>query len=104
MCSILMVMIQSFANSHLEAFFFDEVTPKGVGWVNVKKIVRRKLHALDAAVNITDLKSPPGNKLEALKGNWSGYFSIRINDQWRVVFKWMPQANGPTEVNVVDYH
>lgn len=97
-------MIQSFASSHLEAFFYDEITPKGAGWINVKKIVRRKLQAVNAALSVTDLKSPPGNKLEALKGNWSGYYSIRINDQWRVVFKWKTNANGPTDVDVVDCH
>lgn len=99
-----LLMIQSFANSGLEAFFFEELTPKGVGWNNVKKIVRRKLLAMDAAVSVADLKSPPGNKLEALKGSWSGYYSIRINDQWRVVFRWETKADGPTEVDVVDYH
>ena len=97
-------MIQSFASSDLEVFFYDETTPKGAGWINVKKIVRRKLQAVNAALNVSDLKSPPGNKLEALKGNWSGYYSIRINDQCRVVFKWKTNTDGPTDVDVVDYH
>ncbi len=57
---------------------------------------------LDYAYDLKDLRSPPGNKLEALKGNLVGYHSIRINDQWRVVFRWTD--NGPTDVDILDYH
>ena len=97
-------MIQSFADKHLEIFFFDDKVPRKVGWSNVSKIVRRKLAALDAAYKLSDLKTPPGNQLEALSGDLAGYYSIRVNDQWRVVFKWPTNANGPSEVDVVDYH
>lgn len=97
-------MIQSFANKDIENFFFDEKTPRGAGWSNVRKVVRRKLTALDVAYGLSDLKAPPGNQLEALKDDLLGYHSIRVNDQWRVIFKWPAGAQGPSEVDVVDYH
>lgn len=56
---------------------------------------------LEYARDLKDLRSPPGNRLEALEGKWAGYYSIRINDQWRVVFGWDRE---PFEVRVVDYH
>ena len=97
-------MIGSFADKDLENFFLNEKVPRGVGWANVQKIVRRKLFALDAAQKISDLKAPPGNQLEALKDDLFGYHSIRVNDQWRVIFKWSSADQGPLEVDVVDYH
>ena len=57
---------------------------------------------LDYAHQLDDLRAPPGNRLEALKGSLAGFHSIRINDQWRVIFRWTDA--GPTEVDVVDYH
>lgn len=60
------------------------------------------LTALDAAVELTDLRFPPGNNLEALKGNRAGQHSVRINRQWRIFFRWTP--NGPADVEIVDYH
>jgi len=56
----------------------------------------------DYAVQLADLASPPGNRLEALRGDLEGQYSIRINDQWRVVFRWTP--TGPTDVDIRDYH
>ena len=97
-------MIGSFADKDLENFFLNEKVPRGVGWANVQKIVRRKLFALDAAHKISDLKAPPGNQLEALKDDLLGYHSIRVNDQWRIIFKWSSADQGPLEVDVVDYH
>ena len=97
-------MIQSFANKELENFFLNEKVPRGVGWANTHKVVRRKLAALDAAHRIADLKAPPGNQLKALKDDLLGYHSIRVNDQWRVLFKWPSNAQGPSEAAVVDYH
>ena len=97
-------MIQTFATRSLEDFFVEEKIPRGAGWSNVRKIVRRKLAALNAAQKISDLKAPPGNQLEALKDDLLGYHSIRVNDQWRVIFKWPSGANGPSEVDVIDYH
>jgi proteic killer suppression protein len=60
------------------------------------------LTALDAAREFKDLRSPPGNRLEALSGDRQGQFSIRINGQWRICFKWT--SEGPTDVQIVDYH
>jgi len=54
------------------------------------------------AAQINDLKSPPGNKLKSLRGDLQGFYSIRINDQWRIIFKWI--NNGPHEVRITDYH
>ena len=57
---------------------------------------------LDYAEQLTDMMSPPGNRLEALKGDLAGYYSIRINDQWRVIFRW--EGASPTDVDIRDYH
>ena len=65
-------------------------------------VVLRKLDMLAAAHTLNDLRSPPGNHLEALKGNLEGFYSIRINDQWRVVFRW--ETGGAHQVRVTDYH
>ncbi len=70
----------------------------------MKNVVRRKLQALDSAAVVADLKAPPGNRLEAMKGKWTGFYSILVNDQWRIVFKWNDTMPGPSEVDVVDYH
>ena len=68
----------------------------------IRSVAERKLQMLDDAVELRDLRSPPGNRLEQLSGNRSGQHSIRINDQWRVCFIW--GANGPEGVEIVDYH
>jgi len=70
--------------------------------VNIAKVTRRKLRQLEIANRLEDLKVPPGNHLEALKGNRSGQYSIRINDQWRVCFRWT--EGGADGVEIVDYH
>jgi proteic killer suppression protein len=62
----------------------------------------RKLHQLDAARTLDDLRSPPGNRLETLRGDRAGQMSIRINDQWRICFRW--ESDGVYEVQIVDYH
>jgi proteic killer suppression protein len=64
--------------------------------------MQRKLKLLDAATKLQELRVPPGNRLEALKGNRKGRHSIRANDQWRVCFCWKP--DGPHDVEIVDYH
>ncbi len=94
--------IQSFADRTAEAFFVDGTTPKGVGWSTLSRVVVRKLDMLDYAGQLSDLGSPPGNRLEALKGEMKGMYSIRINEQWRIVFRWTD--SGPTEVQIRDYH
>jgi proteic killer suppression protein len=75
---------------------------KGVGWANVARVAARKLDMLDYAAVRTDLASPPGNRIEALKGSLRGFHSIRINDQWRIVFRWID--SGSAEVDIRDYH
>ena len=70
--------------------------------MNIAKVARRKLRQLEIAIRLEDLKVPPGNHLEALKGNRSGQYSIRINDQWRVCFRWTD--GGADDVEIVDYH
>jgi proteic killer suppression protein len=94
--------IQSFAKAELREFFEEGKVPKGAGWQGVKKIVARKLDMLHYAHALNDLKSPPGNQLEALKDDLKGWHSIRVNDQWRVVFEWTNQ--GPVKVQIRDYH
>ena len=69
---------------------------------NIVRVALRKLIAINAAERLADLAVPPGNELEALKGPWQGWHSIRINDQWRVVFHWTNK--GPAEVAIRDYH
>ena len=61
-----------------------------------------KFDILNAAKSLEDLKSPPGNRLEALKGDWKGFHSIRINIQWRIVFRW--QSSNVHKVQIIDYH
>jgi proteic killer suppression protein len=94
--------IQSFASPAVERFLREGQRLKGVGWTNVGRVAARKLDMLDYAAVLTDLASPPGNRLEALKGNLRGFHSIRINDQWRIVFRWTDA--GPAEVDIRDYH
>jgi proteic killer suppression protein len=69
---------------------------------NVAKVATRKLAQLDAANTLEFLRSPPGNRLEALKGDRAGQYSIRVNDQFRLSFRWTTE--GPTDVEMVDYH
>jgi proteic killer suppression protein len=71
-------------------------------FANIAKIARRKLRQLEIANRLDDLKIPPGNRLEALKGDRSGKYSIRINDQWRLCFRWTDA--GAEDVEIVDYH
>ena len=69
---------------------------------NIARSALRKLIALDAAEQLYQLSVPPGNRQEALKGKGVGWHSIRINDQWRIIFHWT--INGPSEVEIIDYH
>jgi proteic killer suppression protein len=69
---------------------------------NIEAVAQRKLQMLDDAVELRDLRSPPGNRLEMLTGDRAGQYSIRINDQWRVCFVWTD--TGPESVEIVDYH
>ncbi len=93
---------RSFANVVVESFFRQGRLGPGVRWSGLAKVAARKLDMLDYAVQLSDLASPPGNRLEPLKGDLLGFHSIRINDQWRVVFRWT--SSGPTDVDIKDYH
>ena len=92
-------MIQSFVSSDTEGLHQRR---RVTCWVNIESVARRKLDQLDAAEELSDLGSPPGNRLEALVGNRKGQHSIRINDQFRVCFVWT--LHGPANVEIVDYH
>ena len=94
------VPIRSFADGQLERFFADGLVPGRAGWREVATVAQRKLDMLDYAVRLVDLASPPGNRLEALEGALAGYYSIRVNQQWRIIFRWTPE--GPEEVSIVD--
>lgn len=93
--------IQSFRDPETQRFFETGKTRKGAKWANLKRIVARKLDMLDYASTLQDLQSPPGNRLEVLSRDLLGFHSIRINDQWRIVFRWTEQ--GPADV-ASDYH
>lgn len=93
-------MIRSFADPSTEDFFRDGTCPSE--WQAFEAVAKRKLDVVDAATSLRDLRSPPGNRLEALKGNRRGQHSIRINRQWRVCFRW--GDDGPEDVEIVDYH
>lgn len=92
-------MIQSFAGAETEAIFHSRQVRR---FKKIEQIARRKLLMLQAAVELDNLRVPPGNRLEALRGNRKGLHSIRINDQWRLFFVW--QSSGAYNVEIVDYH
>lgn len=92
-------MIQSFRCSETQRLF---ETGRSRKFGSIAKVATRKLAQLDAAETLEFLSSPPGNRLEALAGDRKGQHSIRINDQWRVCFRWT--KTGPTDVEIVDYH
>jgi len=92
-------MIQSFADRDTEQLFHEE---KNRRFTAIARVALRKLFQMNRAGVLTDLAVPPGNRLEALKGNLAGLHSVRINDQWRLVFRWTER--GPAEVAIIDYH
>jgi toxin HigB-1 len=92
-------MIQSFGNPDTEELFREE---KNRRFSAIARVALRKLIQMNRAAALLDLAVPPGNRLESLKGDLLGYHSIRVNDQWRIIFRW--GKNGPTEVAIVDYH
>ena len=94
--------IKSFGDKTTETFYFYGTIPRTSRWKSVAKIAARKLDMIAYSTQLQDLKSPPNNRLEKLKGNFANFFSIRINDQWRIIFKWT--EHGPSEVKIVDYH
>ena len=93
-------MIRSFRDRDTERFFQRQASRSLPA--DIQRAALRKLVILDAAELLQDLRLPPGNRLEPLKGNLRGMHSIRVNDQWRLVFRWTD--TGPVDVDVVDYH
>lgn len=93
-------MITSFGSKDTKKIW-EGTRIKGLS-VDLQEIARRKLRMLNNSQNIADLQIPPSNRLEKLKGKLKDYYSIRINDQWRIIFKW--DAGNASEVEVIDYH
>ena len=92
-------MIRSFACADTQALFNSRAVAR---FRNIERAARRKLLQIHAATELASLRIPPGNRLEALKGNRKGQHSIRINSQWRVCFVWT--QDGAADVEIVDYH
>ena len=93
------IVIRSFRCSETEALHARRRVKR---FVNFESVARRKLRQLDLAARLDDLRVPPGNRFEALKGDRAGQHSVRINDQWRVCFVWREGA--AEDVEIVDYH
>ena len=93
-------MIISFGNSETEKVWNGERVKKLP--FEIQNIGRRKLRMLNNSVDIADLRIPPANSLEKLSGKLKDFYSIRINDQWRIIFKW--NAGNASEVKIIDYH
>ena len=92
-------MIRSFGDKRTEALFRDQHVRQ---FQSIARPAKRKLEAVNAAWRLEDLMVPPSNRLEKLKGNLKDFYSIGINDQWRVVFRWT--VAGPEDVEIIDYH
>ena len=93
-------MIESFASDETQKIFLGQISRKFPK--DIQRTARRKLIYLDDAEDLQDLLAPPGNRLEKLKGDRAGQYSIRINDQWRICFTW--SDNKAKNVEIVDYH
>jgi proteic killer suppression protein len=92
-------VIQSFNDADTQQLF---ETRSNRRWAAIASVVLRKLDQIEASLNLNDLRVPPGNRLEALKGSRAGQHSIRINDQYRICFVW--KADGAHHVEITDYH
>ena len=96
-------MISSFGSKLTEDIFYDRKTKDTRKFPSeLYRVARRKLLYLYEAEELKDLRVPPNNRLEALKGDLKGYYSIRINKQWRVVFRWSNRS--ASDVKITDYH
>ncbi len=94
-------MIRSYRNKVTERLAAGERVPQ---FESFRRQAEKRLRLLEAATSLTDLRRLPGNRLEALKGGRQGQYSIRINDRWRICFEWSTNADGPENVEIVDYH
>lgn len=96
-------MIISFGDDATECLYHGKQTKKVLHFPNsILSVALRKLDILNAALRLEDLRVLQGNRLEALKGNLQGYYSIRVNDQWRIIFRWL--EGGANDVSLNDYH
>lgn len=96
-------MIETFGNALAEHLFDDRRSKATRSFpAELRRVTRRKLLYLHDAADLGDLRVPPGNRLEKLKGDWQGFHSIRINNQWRLVFRWT--GGNAFDVQIVDYH
>lgn len=95
--------IISYGNKETENFDLEGKITKRCKWASVANIARRKLDILIYGIKIDDFKVPPGNKFEWLKGDLKGFASIRINDQWRIIFR-VNKENQLEDVEIIDYH
>jgi toxin HigB-1 len=98
---MLLPMILSFRDKRTAAFVDGRFIREFQGFA---RQAYRRLEVLDAAVSLDELRALRSNRLEALKGNRAGQFSVRINEQWRICFEWPRGARGPSNVEIVDYH
>lgn len=95
--------IVSYGNKETELFDLEGKLSKRCKWASIEKVARRKLDILIYGISVEDFKIPPSNRFEWLKGSLKGFASIRINDQWRIIFK--INKNGQLEdVEIIDYH
>lgn len=95
-------MIASFGDRATEALFHGRGAATRHLPIDIRRVAARKLDVINAAKELSDLRAPPGNRLEALKGDRRGMHSIRVNDQWRIVFTW--RDGDAHDVSIVDYH
>jgi len=93
-------MIVSFGSKETKKIWEGERVKKFTA--DLQEIARRKLRMLNNSQNIADLQIPPSNRLEKLKGNLKGYYSIRVNDQWRIIFKW--DKGNASDAELLNYH
>jgi proteic killer suppression protein len=93
-------MIKSFGNSDTEKIWNGNRVKQLS--IEIQNIGRRKLRMINSSIDIADLRIPPANRLEKLSGKLNNFYSIRINDQWRIIFKW--NAGNAFEVEIIDYH
>jgi proteic killer suppression protein len=92
-------VIRSFRDKDTQALFAGRCPRR---WIAIRRVAERKLAQLDAAATLEFLRAPPGNRLEALKGDRAGQWSIRVNDRWRICFQW--SGGDALDVEIVDYH
>ena len=94
-------MITSFGDRATESLFHGEGGSRRIP-AGIRSSALRRLDVLNGAPSLQDLRVPPGNRLEALRGDLRGHYSIRVNDQWRIVFRW--SAGDAHDVRIIDYH